>query len=113
MTLVFTVSLMMMMISSSTRAPASSSAPALVGQDEGVLHSVLQDIREWRVSSTVVDDPSEGERIDLFYFMELIHGAPFRAVYQFKSIPFSRLAQHSQKRPEWFPGSARYWQANQ
>lgn len=30
-------------------------------QDEGVLHSVLEDIREWRVSSTLVDDPIDGE----------------------------------------------------
>lgn len=61
--------------SSSSRAPAASSSAALVGaeQDEGVLHSVLQDIKEWRVSSTVVDDPSEGERID--------PRSPYRTVY--------------------------------
>lgn len=31
-------------------------------QDEGVLHSILEDIREWRVSSTLVDDPIDGKQ---------------------------------------------------
>lgn len=33
------------------------------GQDEGVLKSVLEDIRAWRVSSTLVDDPHEGQEL--------------------------------------------------
>ncbi|CAM9845366.1 unnamed protein product, partial [Hapterophycus canaliculatus] len=49
---------------STASSPVSSNGatpPAFAGQDEGVLHSVLQDIREWRVSSTVVDDPNQGK----------------------------------------------------
>eukprot|EP00904_Undaria_pinnatifida_P002001 jgi/Undpi1/11801/HiC_scaffold_4.g01500.m1 len=45
----------------SETATASSPPQGLVGQDEGVLHSVLEDIREWRVSSTLVDDPKHGK----------------------------------------------------
>ncbi|CAN0028519.1 unnamed protein product, partial [Laminaria digitata] len=45
----------------SETATTSSPPQGFVGQDEGVLHSVLEDIREWRVSSTLVDDPKHGK----------------------------------------------------
>lgn len=50
-------------VSVKSETTTTSSPPqAFAGRDEGVLHSVLEDIREWRVSSTLVDDPKHGEQ---------------------------------------------------
>lgn len=42
--------------------PAIKPEGGFATQDEGVLHTILEDIREWRVSSTLVDDPNDGEK---------------------------------------------------
>lgn len=51
--------------SSAESGAVAAPKQASTGQHEGVLHSVLEDIREWRVSSTIVHDPKQGELCNL------------------------------------------------
>lgn len=39
----------------------SGGGSAVLMHEDSVLHSVLDDIRDWRVSSTLVDDPKKGK----------------------------------------------------
>lgn len=73
-----------------TAGSRSASQGGATGRDEGVLPSVLEDIREGRVSSTLVDDPKEGEShtsgkdrvvVSSYYGSSLVSFFPFVFVF--------------------------------